>query len=180
MSMDKHKDEISEWLYKFVCTDYDQCAILSFKVIEFERLENVLDLHYEFYALETKKIGAHGLFKLGKFPGGNECFPYSVHYLRWKVKCIFDNKYDCETLGLSGRFDLFHFASEVTYDWRDIRIPESFIADLFDYRCADSIGLKIIKKFNLLDKQSRIPECIPLRLIPHLTKSITAYRTLLS
>ena len=90
MSMDKNKDEISEWLYKFVCADYDQCAILSFKVIEFERLENVLDLHYEFYALETKKIGAHGLFKLGKFPGGNECFPYSVHYLRWKVKCIFD------------------------------------------------------------------------------------------
>lgn len=179
MIMDKNKEEINEWLYQIVCLDYVECVILNFNVIEFKRLENVLELHFEFYALETKKISGHGLFYLGEFPGDREYFPYSVHSKEWKTKCVFDDKYDCETLGLSGRFDLFHFASEVTYDWRDIRIPESFIADLFDYRCADSIGLKIIKKFNLLDKQSRIPECIPLRLIPHLTKSITAYRTLL-
>jgi len=54
--MDTNKDEISEWLYKIVCADYDQCAILSFNVIEFKRLENVLNLHFEFYALETKKL----------------------------------------------------------------------------------------------------------------------------
>jgi hypothetical protein len=179
MIMDKSKDEISEWLYKIVCADYEQYAILSFKVVELQRNENVLDLRYEFYALETKKLGAHGLFKLGEFPGGNECFPHSVHYLRCKAACTFENTHDCENLGFGGRFDFFPFASEVTYDWRDIRIPEDFIADLFDYRCADSIGLKIIKKFNLLDNQSRIPDCIPPRLIPHLTKSITTYRTLL-
>jgi hypothetical protein len=179
MIMVQNKDETSEWLYKTVCADYEQYAILSFKVVELQRHENVLDVSFEFYALETKKLGAHGLFKLDEFPESNESFPHSVHYLRWKAECIFENTYDCENLGSSGRFEFFPSVSEVTYDWRDIRIPESFIADLFDYRCADSIGLKIIKRFNLLDMQSSIPDCIPPRLIPHLKKSITAYRILL-
>ena len=56
MIMDKNKDEISEWLYKIVCADYEQYAILSFKIVELQRNENVLDLRYEFYALETKKL----------------------------------------------------------------------------------------------------------------------------
>ena len=41
--MDKNKDEISEWLYKIVCADYEQYAILSFKVVELHRNENVLN-----------------------------------------------------------------------------------------------------------------------------------------
>jgi hypothetical protein len=40
--MDKSKDEISEWLYKIVCADYEQYAILSFKVVELQRNEMCL------------------------------------------------------------------------------------------------------------------------------------------
>ena len=49
-----NKDETSEWLYKTVCADYEQYAILSFKVVELQRNENVLDVSFEFYALETR------------------------------------------------------------------------------------------------------------------------------
>lgn len=48
--MVRNEDETSEWLCKTVCADYEQYAILSFKVVELQRNENVLDVSFEFYA----------------------------------------------------------------------------------------------------------------------------------
>ena len=42
--MVQKKDETSEWLYKTVCADYEQYAILNFKIVELKRNENVLDV----------------------------------------------------------------------------------------------------------------------------------------
>jgi len=179
MTLNKNEEKISAWLFKLVCEDCPLCTVLGFKVFEIKRFENILEVEYEYYVLETKNLHSTGLFSLSKSPYRREYFPYGVFRIKIKNKCTFDNKHDCEILGVSGCFDLPHFASDVYFDWSDIRLPESFIADLFDYRCVDSIGLKIIKKFNLLNGQSRIPDCIPHRLIPHLTKSLDAYRSLL-
>jgi hypothetical protein len=179
ISEDEHKEKIHSWLYKYICEEHVVSSILDFKIKEFKRIDNIIEIYYEFFLLETKDFSKLGLFSLGKFLNYNQYFPYGVFHRKEKQKFIFSNKYECETLGEGVIFELPHFSSETYYDWNDGRIPEGFIANLFDYRSADNIGLKIIKKFNLLDEKSKVPECIPFRLLPHLKKSVSAYRSLL-
>ena len=177
------EEKISIWLYKYIFNSYEKdysSTVLRFKLIEFTQIDNTLHLDYEFYVLQNKKLGASGLFRMSNERNEFEYFPFGIYCKRIKNKCIFESETDCDMLGATARMDLAYYDSELYCDWRDRRIPEELIADLFDYRCAGTIGLKIIKVFNLLDEHSRIPDCVPDRLIPHLEKSIIAYRSLLA
>lgn len=172
-------EEVSAWLYKIWCAQYIQCSILGFKIFEYKQFDNILEMDFEWYALETKDITKRGLFQMVGDPLPREYFPYGIFYSEhYKINCTFKSKADCDNLAENSSIEILR-SSETYLDWSDSRLPDKLIADLFDYRCPDSIGLKIIKKFNLLDIKSKIPECLPIRLIPHLEKSVAIYRSFL-
>jgi len=169
-------EEVSVWLYKVWCAKYNQCTILGFKVFEYKQVDNILEIDFEWYALETKDITKHGLFQMVEDPLTREYFPYGIFYSEHnKINCTFKSKAECDELAENSSIERLR-GSETYFDWSDSRLPDKLIADLFDYRCPDSIGLKIIKKFNLLDINSKIPEYLPSRLIPHVEKSVATYR----
>lgn len=175
--MNKTNDEVASWLYDSIYSNLDVSVITGLKVFSYKQTNNVLDIDFEFYVLEPTNSKEHGLFDMTHGPTWTEYFPDGLVYEREKSKYVFESNGDCEALGESGYLDLDspYDSTGCYYKWDDSRIPEDIIADLFDYNFLGSAGVKIIEHFELFDKNSEIPDCIPKRLIPHLQKAINDY-----
>ena len=175
--MNKTKDEVADWVYQSICEKLDVSVIVGLQVIDYRQLDNILDVDCEFYVFEPTNSKEYGLFEMTHGPNWTEYFPNGISYEREKSKYVFDSNEDCENLGESGYLDLDspYDSSGAYYLWDDPLLPENIVADLFDYNVRGSAGIKIVEHFELFNKQSKIPECIPKRIIPHLKKTMADY-----
>lgn len=174
--MSKTKDDVAAWLMETVFSQLDVSVIAGLNVIKFKQESNILDVEFEMFVFEPTNTKELGLFEI---PHGSwsQYFPAGLVYQHEKSKYVFDSEEDCANLGDSGYLDIDSpYASDSKiYNWEDKELPEDVIAELFDYNLMGSAGVQIIEHFELFDKNAVIPDCIPERLIPHLSKTIFDY-----
>lgn len=174
--MNKTKEDVASWLNEMIFSQLDVSLVAGLNVISFKQESNILDVEFELYVFEPTNSKDLGLFEI---PHGSwsQYFPAGVLYQHEKSKYVFDSEEDCANLGDSGYMDLdspYESDSKMLF-WEDAELPESIIAELFDYNLIGGAGVQIIEQFELFDEKSMIPEYIPQRLIPHLTKTIFDY-----
>lgn len=174
--MNKTKEDVENWLNEMIFSQLDVSLVAGLNVISFKQESNILDVEFELYVFEPTNSKDFGLFEI---PHGSwtQYFPAGVLYEYEKSKYVFDSEEDCANLGDSGYMDLdspYESDSKMLF-WGDAELPESIIAELFDYNLIGGAGVQIIEHFELFDEKSMIPECIPQRLIPHLSKAIFDY-----